>query len=90
MVPLQVSSNLHKYIKICHECVLLIEVRIFPSCLDISQSIFKIRIVKLQETLCSMYKYTNSSFGELLEIENAFTIHQRNIQKRAIKSKCKT
>ena len=36
-----------------------------------------------------MYKYTNSSFDELLEIENAFTIHQRNIQKRAIKSKCK-
>ena len=31
-----------------------------------------------------MYKGTNSSIVELLEKENAFTFHRKNIKKRAI------
>ena len=44
------------------------------------------RISKLQERpLRSVYEVITSSFDELLEKENTFTIHQRNIQKLAIK-----
>lgn len=43
------------------------------------------RINKLQERpLRSVYEVITSSFDELLEKENTFTIHQRNIQKLTI------
>ena len=43
------------------------------------------RIKRLQErALFLVYKGTNSSIVELLEKENTFTIHRKNVKKRAI------
>ena len=68
-----------------HECFLLIKIGYCLLVCKFHSRSLNNRINRLQNrTLHLVYKGTSSSIIELLEKENTFTIHQKNIKKRAI------